>query len=179
MPEPDVGRRPILLCYDGSDFARRAIENSALVLGGGPAAVLTIFESIASALLRHPASGTTELGREFKAISEDVVNELDAGAAERAEATAAEGAEIAAASGFEARAHSRRAVARTAERDTTTVWRAILDFADEHDSSVVVVGARGASRIGSALLGSVSYGLLHNSARPILVMPPALDSGRA
>ena len=172
MPEQDVGRSSILLCYDGSDFARRAIEDSAVVLGGGPAVVLTIFESIASALLRQRQSEKTEMGREFKQIAEEVVDELDAGAAERAEATAAEGAELAEASGFEASHHSRRAVARTAERDTTTVWRAILDFADEQDSSVIVVGARGASRINSALLGSVSYGLLHNSARPILVMPP-------
>jgi nucleotide-binding universal stress UspA family protein len=53
-----------------------------------------------------------------------------------------------------------------------TVWRAILDIADEQDAAVVVVGARGASGLSSALLGSVSYGLVHNSDRPVLVVPP-------
>jgi nucleotide-binding universal stress UspA family protein len=171
---PGAGARggPILLCYDGSDHARRAIEDSAEILAGEQALVLTVFESIGSVLLRHTPFDETELGREFKDISEDVVNELDSGAAERAEATAAEGAEVAVAAGFEARAHAHRTLAATAERDTTTIWRAILDIADEHDCTVVVVGARGMSGIGSALLGSVSYGLLHNSRRPVLVIPP-------
>ena len=164
---------PILLCYDGSDHAKRAIEDGARVLGGGDALVLTAFESLGSALLRRTPLTGTELGREFREISEDVLDELDSGAAERAEAAAAQGAKIAAAVGFDARALTHRALARTAERDATTVWRAILDVADEHDRRLVVVGARGRSRIGSALLGSVSYGLLHNSRRPVLVIPPA------
>jgi nucleotide-binding universal stress UspA family protein len=172
MSGPAGRRGPILLCYDGSDHAKRAIEDSAPLLGGGEALALTAFESVGSALLRHRPVHETELGREFKEISEDVVGELDSGAAERAEAKAAQGAEVAGAVGFEARPLAHRALARTAERDTTTIWRAILDIADDHDCAVVVVGARGMSGIGSALLGSVSYGLLHNSRRPVLVIPP-------
>jgi hypothetical protein len=86
MPGAGTRRGPILLCYDGSDHARRAIEDSAEILGGGEALVLTAFESIGSVLLRHTPFEETELGREFKEISQDVVNELDSGAAERAEA---------------------------------------------------------------------------------------------
>ena len=175
MPEPGSRepRRPAVLCYDGSDFAKRAIEQAAAVLGGGPAVVVTIFESVGSALLRHPPFAETELGREFKEIAEDVVNELDADAARQAEATAGEGAEIARAAGFDAEPLGRRALSKTAERNTSTVWRAILAIADEREAVVIVVGARGTSGLGSALLGSVSHGLLHNSARPVLVVPPA------
>jgi nucleotide-binding universal stress UspA family protein len=172
MLEGRESRRPSVLCYDGSEFAGRAIERSAQILGGGPAIVLTVFESVGSALLRHAPSEKTGLGREFREISEDVVNELDAGAARRAEATAGEGAEAARAAGFDAQPLVRRALSRTAERDTATIWRAVLDVADEHEASVLVVGARGASALGSALLGSVSYGLVHNSPRPVLVVPP-------
>jgi nucleotide-binding universal stress UspA family protein len=161
-----------VLCFDGSDFAQRAIRQSASILGGGPAIVLTIYESLGSALLRHAPSEATELGRQFKEISEDVVNELDAGAARRAQETAAEGAELAMTAGFEAEPLAHRALSRTAERDTATIWRAVLDVADERDASVVVVGARGASALGAALLGSVSYGLVHNSSRPVLVVRP-------
>jgi nucleotide-binding universal stress UspA family protein len=163
----------MLLCYDGSDLARHAIRQSASMLGGGPAIAATIYESLGSALLRNAPSETTELGRQFKEISEDVVNDLDAGIARRAQATAAEGAELAVAAGFDAEPLARRALARTAERDTATVWRAILDIADECDAGLLVVGSRGVSALGRALLGSVSYGLVHNSNRPVLVVPPS------
>jgi nucleotide-binding universal stress UspA family protein len=167
------GRGPVLLCYDGSDFAKRAIEQSGALLGGGPAVVLTVFESVGSALLRHESFAKTEVGRQFTEMSEDVVNELDSGAAERARGTAGEGAEVAGVAGFEARPLVRRELSRTAERDSATVWRAIIDVADEHDVALIVLGARGLSRLGSALLGSVSYGLVHNSPRPILIVPPS------
>ncbi len=166
-------RRPALLCYDGSDFAGRAIRQSAAIVAGGPAIVLTVYESLGSALLRYAPSDATELGRQFKEISEDVVDDLDAGAGRRAQDTADEGAELAVAAGFDAEPLARRALSRTAERDTATVWRAILELADERDAAVLVVGARGASALGAALLGSVSYGLVHNSKRPVLVVPPA------
>jgi hypothetical protein len=56
-------------------------------------------ESVGSAILRHTPSERTELGREAKEISEDVVAELDAGTAKRAHATTGEGASLAAARG--------------------------------------------------------------------------------
>ena len=174
MPARTNGpRRPCVLCYDGSEFARQAIQQSFSILGGGSAIVITVYESLGSALLRYAPSETTELGRQFKEISEDVVNDLDAGTARRAQATADEGADLAVAAGFDAQPLARRALSRTAERDTATIWRAILELADEREAAVLVVGARGASALGAALLGSVSYGLVHNSKRPVLVMPPS------
>ena len=171
MPKPSEGHAPIMLCYDSSDGARAAIEESAVVLGPRPAVVLTVFESLGSALLRH-ATAETELERDFEEISKAVVDELDSGAAKRAEATAREGAETAAAAGFDAQPLTRRAVAKAAERDTATIWRAILDEADGQDCVAIVVGSRGLSGLASTLLGSVSYGLLHHSTRPVLVTPP-------
>lgn len=165
--------KPILLCYDGSDFARDAIRQGAAVLRGGPAIVVTVWESVGSALLRHPVPGRAGLGRDLREISEDVVGELDKRTEERAHATVNEGVEAARAAGFDARPSARRALAATAERRTTTVWRAILDAADELDAAAIVLGARGRSAAGSALLGSVSYGIVHNSQRPVLVVPPA------
>lgn len=163
----------ILICYDGSDFAIHAIRQAARVLGGGPAIVVTVWESTGSALLRHPVPGRTELGREFREISEDVAGELDASTEQRAQATVNEGVDAARAAGFDAQPSARRALAAAAERRLTTVWRAILDAAEEHDAAVIVLGARGRSAAGSALLGSVSYGVVHNSRRPVLVVPPS------
>ena len=53
-----------------------------------------------------------------------------------------------------------------------TVWRAILDAAEEEDAGVLVLGSRGRSGVRSALLGSVSYGVAHHSTRPLLIVPP-------
>ena len=116
-------RRPALLCYDGSDAAKRAIEHAAALLVGGPAIVLTVWESVGSLLLRHPFPAATELGRQVREVSEEVVAELDADTIERAEATAAEGAALAATGGFEAQPLAHRALGRYAERTAVTVCR--------------------------------------------------------
>ena len=164
---------PALLCYDGSDPARRAIERAGTLLGGGRAIVLTVWESLGSAVLRHASPLPGELGREARAIAEDVIDEIDRASSEQAQATATEGAGIAATAGFDARPEARRALARAAERDEVTIWRAIIDVADEEDARVVVLGSRGRSRVKSAVLGSVSYGVVHHSRRPLLIVPPA------
>lgn len=101
-----------------------------------------------------------------------MIDELDAGTADAARASAAEGAALAAAAGFDARPLARRALARTAERSTVTVWRVVLEAADEEAAELVVLGSRGRSGIGSMVLGSVSYGVVHNSERPVLIVPP-------
>ena len=165
-------RGPVLLCYDGSDFAKRAIERAGQIVGGGDAIVLTVWESLGSAILRNLPSDATELGREARGIGEDVVDEFDTSTAEAARATAAEGTGLATAAGFDARPLSRRAVARAAERTAITVWRTILELAEEEAAELIVLGSRGRSGIKSMVLGSVSYGVLHNSERPLLIVPP-------
>jgi nucleotide-binding universal stress UspA family protein len=48
---------------------------------------------------------------------------------------------------------------------------ALLDVARELDADTIVVGTRGAGRVG-ALLGSVAHELLQRSDRPVTVIPP-------
>ena len=165
-------RGPVLLCYDGSDAAGRAIARAGRVLGDGEGIVLTVWESLGSAILRRVPSGETEFGRDAKGIAEDVVAELDAGTAERAGVTAAEGVALAASAGFDARPLARRALAEAAERSAVTIWRAVLDAAEEEAVAVIVLGSRGRSAVKSMVLGSVSYGVVHNSDRPVLIVPP-------
>lgn len=165
-------RGPVLLCYDGSDNARQAIERAGQLLGGGEAVVLTVWESLGSAILRSLPSGGTEFGREARGIAEDVVDELDASTADAARATALDGAALATGAGFDARSLSPRALARAAERTAVTVWRAVLDAGDEEDAELIVLGSRGRSGVKSMVLGSVSYGVVHNSGRPVLIVRP-------
>jgi hypothetical protein len=56
--------------------------------GRGDVIVLTVCEAVGSAILRHTPCGATELGREMKEISENVVDELDSHAAKHASETA-------------------------------------------------------------------------------------------
>ena len=44
---------PALLGYDGSDAARGAIASASRVLGGREAVVVTVWESVGSAILRN------------------------------------------------------------------------------------------------------------------------------
>jgi nucleotide-binding universal stress UspA family protein len=69
-----------------------------------------------------------------------------------------------------ARAASLDAVGDTVEsRDGA--WRAVAAAAQTHRASVIAVGSRGRGAARSALLGSVSSGLVHNAELPILVVP--------
>ncbi len=53
---------------------------------------------------------------------------------------------------------------------------AILAAADEHDALAIVVGATGHGPIKGALLGSVTYQVVHRSTRPVVVVPSPEDS---
>jgi nucleotide-binding universal stress UspA family protein len=170
---------PILLCYDASEGARWAIERAAAALPQGQAAVaLTVWESLGSPVLRHPAPAperlraAAEMARDINEVAGEVVEALDAEVRAAAEATAREGAELAGQAGFAARPVARRALGTWGERTETTVWQAILAQGEEDGASLVVLGRRGRSEVVSALLGSVSYGVVHHARRPVLVVPP-------
>ena len=73
------------------------------------------------------------------------------------------------------------AVAVAGEHDivsTTALLRGdtvdeIVAYADSHDVDLIVVGSRGHGGLASALLGSVSRGILGESRRPVLIVRAA------
>ena len=145
---------PYLLCYDGSEDARHAIEQAAAIFGGGKAVVAHVW--------RPPSTFSIPgrfIGKQHPLAA--AAAEFDASAAEEAERVAAEGVEIAQKAGF------------TAEPQTAksgrAAWLALATLADDRDAKAVVVGSRGGSRIGDAVLGGVAHGLVNHSTRPVLV----------
>ncbi|MCK2214193.1 universal stress protein [Actinomadura sp. ATCC 31491] len=143
----------ILVAYDGSADSRTAIEFAAKHLAAEPTVVLTVWEPLLVQLRKYPLAAGV--------LSADVENEAQA----QAEASAKEGAELAAASGLADVTY--RAVA-----DNESVWKTIVDVADELDASLIVTGSRGLAGVRSVLLGSVSNHVLHHAHRPTLIVPP-------
>jgi nucleotide-binding universal stress UspA family protein len=67
------------------------------------------------------------------------------------------------------------ATGETVEADDGA-WRAVAATARAHGASVIAVGSRGLGAARSALLGSVSAGLLQNAELPVLVVPGPVSS---
>jgi nucleotide-binding universal stress UspA family protein len=140
--------RPVLFAYDGSDFAKAAIELAGNELGGGrPAFVVTVWQPLEAI----PFGGLATPG-----TSEEVDKGLDGQAMKVAE----EGAELAKAAGFDAKPMT--------ERGTPT-WKLIIDAAEENDASVIVIGSHGRSGIKEVLLGSVAGAVASHSKRAVLI----------
>lgn len=143
--------RSILIGFDGSPEAEAAIRAASALLAPGRAIVAHVSDVVAPLLL-HTGRMTGAAG------------ELEEEEAREAARIAERGAELAERAGFEA-------VAMMA-RGKPKAWPKLLELADEHGAEAVVVGSRGIGRVESALLGSVSAGLLGNSQLPVLVVPP-------
>jgi nucleotide-binding universal stress UspA family protein len=140
---PDATDKPILLCYDGSEDAFRAIEFAASLFPGAPAVVLSVWEhySVLSGIQR---------------VDDALVQEAT-------EALAADGSERAQAAGLIATPRAVQAHHGVAD--------AILEAADSADVLLVVMGTRGNTGIRSLLLGSVSHAVAHHARRPVLIVP--------
>ena len=145
---------PVIVGYDGSDASAAAIHAAGPLLAPRAAVVVHVWDSAAAEMLAMDLSErTVEAARS--------VDEAQRRAAER---IAADGAELARAAGFDAEP--------VALRGRPNAWPVLLGEADDRSAAVLVVGSRGRGGVRSALLGSVSAGVLHHSRRPVLVVPP-------
>jgi nucleotide-binding universal stress UspA family protein len=153
---PARAEAPLVVAYDGSEGARRAIEHAGALLGGRPAAVAVVSPPPADVLLPTDLAPAPDLAR--------AAAELDAALAADAEALATEGARFAEQGGLRARPW--------AVRGDPRVWPTLVDLAEEEGAGAIVVGSRGLSGLRSTVLGSVSHGTLDHSAHPVLVVPP-------
>src|SRR5450755_1887147 len=110
----------ILICYDGSEDAKSAIQHAGTLLPGSPATVLTVWEPYITILTRTPGG----MGPVAGVVD---IEELDKGSREAAEREAAEGAALAHDAGIDAQSAT---VARHA-----SVAEAILEESDRLDAS--------------------------------------------
>jgi nucleotide-binding universal stress UspA family protein len=141
---------PLLLCYDGSAGAERAIRTAPVLVGRGRAArvfyaykpterSLGVAQALTGGRIDAPVHGETE--------AQDIVGR---------------GVAIAREAGFDAEPLLVVADRRTAEH--------IADTAERLDAPAIVMGQRGASALKSAVLGSVSRDVVNAYHRPVLLV---------
>jgi nucleotide-binding universal stress UspA family protein len=144
---------PPLLCYDGSEDAKHAIERAGALLGRRRALVLTVWQPTQTLGSFAWAGATASMVDFFK---------LDRAAAEDAGSVAQDGVRIAQHAGLKAEPITVEA--------RGPVWKTIVEIADQHDAATIVMGSRGLTGMGSRLLGSVSSAVVHHTDRPTLVV---------
>ncbi len=144
-----VNGGPVLICYDGSADARRAIPVAAALLVTRRAVVLDI--------------GPLALVAEAYAADGSEAVELERSVSEETLAQAEAGAELARAVGFTAEARG--------TLDSPT-WRAVAEIADEIGAAAIVLGSRGLTGLRELVEGSLSHEVAQHGHRPVLVVPP-------
>jgi nucleotide-binding universal stress UspA family protein len=144
------GAGAVLFAYDGSQEAKASIRAAAQQLSPGrDAIVLTVWQPLAALPFGGPVNPELE---------EDL--EMDA------RKVAEEGARLAASVGFRP---------TPLAESGSPVWRSIVESADDHDASLVVMGSRGRTGIGLVLLGSVAAAVARHAKRPVLIVHPPGD----
>jgi nucleotide-binding universal stress UspA family protein len=136
----------VIFAYDGSDLAKAAIAEAGRQLAPGrDALVVTVWQPVnvgfRTSVPIH-AQDAEEVGK-------------------AAELTAVEGTSLAAAAGFNARGLA---------VEVAPTWKGVVDAADEHDASLIVLGSHGHTGLGSVLLGSVATAVTHHSQRAVLIV---------
>jgi nucleotide-binding universal stress UspA family protein len=143
-------RGPLILCYDGSEAAERAIRVAPVLVGRGRSAlVLYAYKPTERSL--GVAQGVTG-GR----IDAPVLGEADAhGVVDR-------GVAIARDAGFDA-----EPLLLVADRPTAEL---VAETAEAQDAPAIVMGTRGRSGLKTAVLGSVVREVVNAYHRPVVVV---------
>ena len=145
---------PILVCYDGSEGSKTALELAASLLAPRAAVVTCYWQPFAET--------TKRLGVDLLELVQDAasINEREE---QLAADLAAEGAERARSLGLEAES---RAIKIDGPID-----EAILIHAEALDACLIVLGARKRSTLRSLLVGAVANEVVQRATRPVLLAP--------
>ena len=151
----------MLIAFDGSREARRALEYAARLLAPRRVEILTAWEPVHRTAARavgmaghHQAEWVTDAEQNDPAYVQ-------------ARDTCHAGVELAESLGLTARAH-------LVEADTT-VWSAICEAAGELGPDVIVTGSRGVGGWKKMWQSSTTEGVLQHAGIPVLVVPPGSD----
>jgi len=146
----------LLVCYDGSDGAKAALDAAARAFAGHEAVIACYWQPFGSSPKRF-AVDIRELVQDA-----DDVNRREEQLAQR---IADEGAELARSFGL--------AADGCAVEIDGPIEEAILAHADEIEAAAIVLGARSRSGLRSLLIGSTSNEIIQRATRPVFLAPSA------
>jgi len=151
---------PVLIAYDGSDAARRAVREAAGLFRSRRAPDVTVWATA----LEYDVTALPTAGMEMPPIPVDVqeAQEVEHELHARARRTAQDGAELARSAGLEAEA--------LAVADEAHVADAIVGLARKRDVAAIVVGSRGLKGLRARLEGSTSNAVLKHASCPVVVV---------
>jgi nucleotide-binding universal stress UspA family protein len=166
---PEARRRqgPVVIGYDGSPVADRAVAQAAALLAPRPALVVVVweagrgFEAVLSPMAVDFPVPTIDLRTAF---------ELDQAAYESAERTAQHGAARARSMGLAAEA--------MVVADEVTVADTLVRVAGEQDAPALVVGAHNHGALSEVLLGSTTRDVVRHATCPVIVVREDHDKKR-
>ena len=133
--------KSIVLAYDGSDPAKRALDRTSEFANGAAVAVVSVVQI-------HPSSG-----RAAGAIDQDEVTEREQELTEAAAYLRGKGIEP-----------------KTVEAHSIDVGAAIVEEARGLDADLIVVGSTGKNLAKRLVLGSVSTKVVHEAPCDVLVV---------
>jgi nucleotide-binding universal stress UspA family protein len=150
---------PVLIGYDGSAPARRAVHEAAELFGSRTALVVTVWES--TMVDYEPVTGTADVEM-APVIDYQSTQEFNDAARARADRMAEDGAQLARSAGLQAEA--------LALADEANAAKTIVELARDRQAAAIVVGSRGLSGLRARLQGSTSNAVLKHSPCPVLVV---------
>jgi nucleotide-binding universal stress UspA family protein len=143
----------ILVCYDGSPGAARAVDAAGTLFPGRRAILLYVWPGVSAERVRTtPVEG----------VRDELVEEVRVAARREAAAVADEGTSLARRAGLEAEPLT----VETRER----VPDAIVRVATKESAAAVVIGRPSRARLGSLLPGSVSRSVVDRCPVPTVVV---------
>ena len=152
---------PVVVAFDGSPEAAEAVRTAATLFRDRLLVVVTVWEpgmAMAAAMMPVGEIG----GGSYNPPTPEAIEALDKAQLEHAQAAAEAGARLATEAGATAEA--------LPVPDSSDVADTIAAIVEERDAAALVVGSRGMGRVKSALTGSTSRRLLHETRRPVLVV---------
>jgi nucleotide-binding universal stress UspA family protein len=153
---------PVLIAYDGSDTARRAVREAAKLFGSRQVLVVTVWEPGLAYETAMPTAGLDGLEMEQVPVGVEGAREVEDELHQRARRTAHDGAELAQSLGLQAKG--------LAVADEVHVADAIVGLARKRGVAAIVIGSRGLRGLRARLEGSTSKAVLKDAPCPVVVV---------
>ncbi len=147
----------VIIGYDGSPAAGRAINAAGTLLAPAHALVVTVWE----AGTRFAPPTDDPLTIPSSPLDVEAASGADQNLYEQAQLVARRGVDLAEEAGFTADG--------IAVVDDVTVDRTLVQIANERDAAAIIVGTRGHSALHDALLGSTTRAVIQHADCPVIV----------